>query len=266
MMQNKTLLYTNGDSWTYGEGLKEEQHPFNEQSYKFYNTWPWHVKEHYNIPQLINDGKGGGSNVRMYRRTIEFIQNYNNDLSKVVIIIGWTSSERQEIPVPVEVWSEDGVNSFEWTERQYWAWSHSSSEDEDILKNVYKPKEFSKTITLLKHPSVDMSITKNLMWGLQEVCKANNIELHQFMALHCAEFEPNDPDYDPVLTKNIKYHTPSFLAQIRNTKELLKCKHPNELGHKNIADFIIQKIGDGDDEEDDDNDPFQGYAEEDLPG
>lgn len=243
-MQDKTLLYTNGDSWTYGEGLKEEQHPFNEQSYKFYNTWPWHVKEHYNIPQLINDARGGGSNARMYRRTIEFIQNYDGDLSKVAIIIGWTSSERQEVPVPVEVWSEDGVNPFEWTERQHWAWSHSSTDTVDVEIIDRRLPEFSKTITLLKHPSVDMPITRNLMWGLQEICKANNIKLYQFMALHCAEFEPNDPDYDTVLTKNIKYYTPSFLSQVRDVKDLLKCRHPNKLGHKKIADFVIEKIGD----------------------
>ena len=245
-MQDKKLLYINGDSWTYGEGLGGEKNP-NEQSYKFYNTWPWHVKEHYNIPQLINDARGGGSNARIYRRTIEFIQNYQHDLSKVVIVIAWTSSERTEFPMPIVVEDEDGHNSFYWTERQHWAWSHSVNEG--IFKNTDLPPgkaaAFSKVITLFKHPVVDMQITKNFMWGLQEVCKANNIELHQFFALHCAEFEPKDPDYDSELTKNIKYHTPAFYTQYYQSPELMfgSHRHPNELGHKKIAEFVIEKIG-----------------------
>jgi len=243
-MRDKKLLYTNGDSWTYGECLKEEEHPSNEQSYKFYNTWPWHVKEHYNIPQLINDGRGGGSNARIYRRTIEFIQNYNGDLSDVAIVVAWSSSERSEIPIPAEIDDENGVERFTWTDRQYWTWT-INSRTEDAPSNVYKPESFSKTMTLLKHPCVDMPITKNLMWGLQEICKANNIELHQFMALHCAEFEPTDPDFDPALTRKIKYHTPSFISQINRTKPdlICDCRHPNEAGHKYIANFVTKKIG-----------------------
>ena len=251
-MQDKTLLYTTGDSWTYGESLEHADHPSDEQSYKFYNTWPWHVKEHYNIPQLINDGRGGGSNARMYRRTIEFIQDYNGDLSKVVIIVAWSSAERTEIPIPAEIWSENGVEEFNWTDRQHWAWSHSATADpndsdrEDILRNVKEPKKFHKTLMLLKHPKVDVPITKNFMWGLQEICKANNIELHQFLALDIPEFNASSHNYDAQLTRNIKYYVPSFIEQVNpiDTPDLvLKCRHPNEMGYKHIANFVIKQIG-----------------------
>ena len=78
------LLYTTGDSWTYGEELGDVT-AVDNLNHKFYNSWPWHVSQHYNIPQLINDARGGGSNARMYRRTIEFLQSYKGKFSELAI-------------------------------------------------------------------------------------------------------------------------------------------------------------------------------------
>ena len=41
-------LYVNGDSWTFGQELKDDNtdHP----TYKFYNTWSWHVAQELKIP------------------------------------------------------------------------------------------------------------------------------------------------------------------------------------------------------------------------
>ena len=60
-------LYVNGDSWTYGQELRDDT--TDDLSYKFYNTWPWHVAQHFQIPQLVNEGQGGGSNDRIFRKT-----------------------------------------------------------------------------------------------------------------------------------------------------------------------------------------------------
>ena len=87
------------------------------------------------------------------------------------------------------------------------------------------------------------------MWGLQEICKANNIELHQFFALHCREFTSTGNDCDSALTKQINYHKPAFMSILnadpqRDQLFVERGKHPNKRGHKHIAEFIIKHIGD----------------------
>ena len=56
-------LYVNGDSWTFGQELKDDNtdHP----TYKFYNTWSWHVAQELKIPNY-NEAQGGGSNDRIF--------------------------------------------------------------------------------------------------------------------------------------------------------------------------------------------------------
>ena len=49
-----------------------------------------------------------------------------------------------------------------------------------------------------------------------------------------------------ILTRNIKYYVPSFIEQVNpiDTPDLvLKCRHPNEMGYKHIANFVIKQIG-----------------------
>ncbi|MBR18632.1 MAG: hypothetical protein CMA64_00545 [Euryarchaeota archaeon] len=264
-MSIKTL-YTNGCSWTYGEELGEQNDP-NEQSYKFYNSWPWHVAQQYKIPQLINDARGGGSNERIFRRTVEFIRNTKIKYSELAIIVAWTSAERTEWGVPQleGYWQGDG-SEINWTERQYYSFHIGSDplewfKHESVDQNHVQQKAIEllhKNYTLLRAPCVDQPKQSQLMYSLQEICKANGIKLAQFLALTSPELTPESYEYDRQLAEDIDYHLPPWIDTNENINRVpglhdrgpngkwinkARHNHPNENGHKLIADFIVSKIG-----------------------
>jgi hypothetical protein len=248
------LLYTNGDSWTYGEELGDSNDP-NEQSYKFYNSWPWHIKENYNIPQLINDARGGGSNDRIFRRTTDFIRSMKCKPEECVIVVAWSSAERTEFGFLAQ--QHPSIGEDLWDERQFFNW-HVGADPKDWSinpKGIRSPEDENmrvlwKSYTMLKHPIVDQPHLSMLMYSLQEICKSKGIKLYQFQGLTNAEFDPTSADFDSKLTKDIKYYTPAFNSlpallgedgesQIHREPN----DHPTPHGHKLIADFVISNIG-----------------------
>ena len=75
------ILYTIGDSFTYGEELNDPQN----------NSWPSQLSKRINY-DLINEAKPGVGNEFIIKRTILALAKYKPDL----VIIGWTSCSRQE--------------------------------------------------------------------------------------------------------------------------------------------------------------------------
>jgi hypothetical protein len=91
------LLYTNGDSWTFGEEIPETS---DAEVTRYYNTWPWHLCQLTEIPLCYNDAVGGGSNDRIFRRTTEFIFKWigkQKNPKDLTIILGWSTPERTEV-------------------------------------------------------------------------------------------------------------------------------------------------------------------------
>jgi len=251
------LLYATGDSWTYGEELGDVT-AVDNLNHKFYNSWPWHVSQHYNIPQLINDARGGGSNARAYRRAIEFIQSYKGKLSELAIVIAWSTYERTEFSLPAIEKYHDGEKFVEWTERQFFHWHHSTDPAVMDFSGFLNPEQnatlslLHKSWALLRDPSGDALALKNLMWSLQEICKTNKIKLHQFFALVNPEFEEGFKEFKPKWAKQIKYYQPAFASKKFGAggsvtgfiSKRFVGSHPNEQGHKEISNFVIDKIGD----------------------
>ena len=58
-------LYANGDSWTFGQELRDNDP--DHLTYKFYNTWPWHLREHMKIPTVVNDAPVSYTHLRAQR-------------------------------------------------------------------------------------------------------------------------------------------------------------------------------------------------------
>ena len=95
-------LYTNGDSWTYGDEIEFGGNNVNNPTLRYYNTWPWFLSKELSIGVCINDGSRGASNYRIFRRTLKFIFDWvesNKNPNELMIVIGWTTPERQEIPI-----------------------------------------------------------------------------------------------------------------------------------------------------------------------
>lgn len=97
----KKIIYCNGDSWTYGEEIDHHIGLLHINE-KYYNTWPWFLSQELEIPICLNEGVGAGSNERIYRKTFDFIKNYikkGKNPKDLMVVIGWTTPERTEIPL-----------------------------------------------------------------------------------------------------------------------------------------------------------------------
>lgn len=89
-------LFTNGDSWTWGQGLQEDQvfPPFPHKR-KPRGQWPEVLGEKLNI-EVINIAENGSSNERILRSTIEWVVDNKDKINETLFIIGWTISDRWE--------------------------------------------------------------------------------------------------------------------------------------------------------------------------
>lgn len=95
------LLYANGCSMTYGAelgGMGSFAETERENKYRIEHAWPNQLGKLLNM-QSINDAKGGSSNDRITRTTLEWISKYRSegkDLTKLFVVIGWSGEQRRE--------------------------------------------------------------------------------------------------------------------------------------------------------------------------
>ena len=97
-------LYTNGDSWTQGDelGLPYKEHETEAEQY--YWSWPWQLHKLLGTTMCFNDAVKGTSNNRIFRRTTNFIRNYNKHYNprELIVVVCWTTLDRDEIPIDVK--------------------------------------------------------------------------------------------------------------------------------------------------------------------
>ena len=94
-----TVLYCNGDSFTWGTGIGNLYHSpmFAYDQFKksrLENSWPGQLSQITDC-DFINDAWAGGSNDRICRRTKQFI-NEIDDCARVKVIICWSTPLRTE--------------------------------------------------------------------------------------------------------------------------------------------------------------------------
>lgn len=96
------LLYTNGCSWTAGNGIEHD--PF-VMDRPLHERWAAHTEYNWATVlstkldmQCINQSQGAGSNKRMVRTTCEYLQGLPEDQYKnLFVVLGWSTVDRNEI-------------------------------------------------------------------------------------------------------------------------------------------------------------------------
>lgn len=83
-------LFTNGDSWTWGQGLQEDQLDGIPRG-----QWPEVLGNKLNL-KVINIAENGSSNERIFRSTMEWVIENKDKIEDTIIVIGWTVSDRWE--------------------------------------------------------------------------------------------------------------------------------------------------------------------------
>lgn len=161
------FLYANGDSWT--EGVEIPNSGVMYDTDKFYSTWPWHLSQILDIPVCVNEGLGAGSNDRIHRKTSEFIFNWvgqNKNPANLIIVVGWTTAERIEIPIKTEYMRV--------TIQQSFTDSGMETKSMRLLRDAYYSlhDDYKAHLKLVKY-----------MIDLRLLCKGLGIKFYDFVAI-----------------------------------------------------------------------------------
>lgn len=236
-------MYVNGDSWTFGQELRDDA--TDHLTYKYYNTWPWHLSRSLEIPVLHNDALGGTSNDRIYRRTLEFIKNYRGDYTELLVVPAWTTYERREVAYDKTETHNNGYSEWEQTYVRYVSVLMNAKpnvQTGDVLQDV-AIADWHKSSTILNSQQHNANTFYNQQYTLKHVCESLGIHLLQTYALDNNEFAKGDADANEDWIADIQPVPTSMnrMLYYHPQPKTVRCplKHPNELGHKYIADQLL---------------------------
>ena len=95
------FLYAGGDSFTYGVELFEDPvtQLCNDNEARLRCAWPGNLANRLGFDGHKNDGMGGSSNDRIFRRCVAFVTKWlaeGKSPDDLFVVIGWSSPERTE--------------------------------------------------------------------------------------------------------------------------------------------------------------------------
>lgn len=238
-MRGIELLYANGCSMTYGAelgGMQSEAETVQENIHRLRYAWPNQLATLLGISS-INDAKGGSSNLRILRTTIEWISHYKNngnDLSKLFVVIGWSSDARQEF--------RDFHDDMWWDLLPQWKGQPNPTREK--ARKAYVKHFFN--------PKADIIWTCVYIISLQAFLKVNNIPYLFFNGLVeniFGSFVENEgeaqPFYDLIdMSRFYVNDGGMYLYCVKNHK-CGPLQHPLEEGHaawaKILYDIIMER-------------------------
>lgn len=244
------FLYTNGCSWTYGNGLHEDIVFKNDTNIRTYDefTWPCVLAKKMNI-DVINDGRGAGSNDRIVRKTTEFLKSYPKDkIENLLVIIGWTTIERNEIyidhpgfydwfnynaaqhfsdqfsPNTASREKQFTITRINKVQKEFVTWVHSNYADvEKYFQHIYLMKN------LLENMKVKYMFFNALPWTWVPLGEISN-QLSNI----------NYTDYPYFVGAAAQETMMSFCKT--NNYPISTCMHPMVEGHKQWADHLYKSL------------------------
>jgi hypothetical protein len=168
-----TTLYANGCSWTAGMELEYDtelfdawrsQQPAEFNIVDYYNlyNWPAYLGKKLDA-EVINASIGGGSNQRMIRTTLDYINSLDqNQRDDLVVVLGWTSAERGEIYI------EDpripGWHRFNMTQMfGDFLYDYERARVPDLVKAIEKYQEHYITSALSLVGSIEVYLQQQFM-------------------------------------------------------------------------------------------------------
>jgi len=205
------MLYTVGDSFTYGQEL-----PNPEQQ-----AWPVLLADRLGY-RLINDGRPGVGNEYIVKQTIKAVAKHKPKL----VVVAWTSCGRQE-------------HDDEWGAYDIWPGCSGRVFDEDP-KLQYR-KELVKYITVNNNAGHEYR-----RWLRQVILLQSFLQNHSIDYIMCSAFDNQErynanEEYIGLIdhTKFVGWPTDGFVEWAYGTPHG-PGGHPLEQGHKQIAEKIYE--------------------------
>lgn len=177
-------LYAGGDSWCEGDELGLPYDPVHTPQYRYYHSWPRRLADRINYPVCVNDGLRGTSGARIYRRAMRFIRQWlkNNRAEDLCIAVGWTTLERDEVPVDADY---KGVKvpyyiPYHWHCYNLPTMSSRMKIDSSVLSSL---ESIHKQYTLTQGTVSREAVQLERMANLDLTCRSLGVKLLQTWAL-----------------------------------------------------------------------------------
>ena len=177
-------LYAGGDSWCEGDELGLPYDPVTTPVYRYKNSWPSLLATQLRIPITVNDGLRGTSGSRIYRRATRFIRNWlqHHRASDLTVVLGWTTLERDEVPIDVDY---KGVKAayyipYHWHQYNLPTMSERMTVESVVLESL---KRIHDSYTLTLGTTSREQIQLERMLNLQLLCDSVGVRLLQTWAL-----------------------------------------------------------------------------------
>lgn len=225
------LLYANGDSWTHGDELSAFD-DIDQTSVRYYNSWPWKLSQILDIPVCVNDAQGGTGNLRIFRRTNEFIYRWigsGKSVSDLLVVVGWSTPERTEIG------EGKGIYPIQIQGPLYFT---------DLPRDDVSLKNYHKAYYEIYSDSYGENLTALYMMNLRMLCQGLGIKYFDFVAIG------NQPQHwqDYIKSKwNIEltnmYMKSTWSAEVYNNKwSKHEHGHPTKETHELWANILAKEI------------------------
>ena len=224
------ILFANGCSWTWGGGLEP---CFNTEEERLALCWPHHLKEKLGYSEVVNLGLGGGSNQRIIRTTLEWLQTRGpQELSETVAIIQLTESSRFEYYQPeIDEWARCKVDQ---------CIQNTESESKAVQRTNHRLETFTEiegTFSIL-----------TTIFALTKMFEIFGVKKYFFWSLHGVNFEFFNSlrtlnSIELVDLPNLQGGCGTWDYEIIGRLPSGHIDyHPSITGHKQIADIIFEKI------------------------
>ncbi len=228
-------LYVNGCSFTqghkeYGDGV----HPPEW-------VWPNHLK---NLIDgvVVNEAWNGGSNQRIFRRTVEFFKDIDPS-EKWTAVIQWTSYSSR-----YEFFDDSTDTHVGIIKADFLLDDRAATKFISFPGSVTRKSDITvKFLNLVKTDNELATETILMIRGLTEFLQKRNVNvLHIFMTRESKKFILEESNILNELLPWNDITNQSMMDLIINDHRLMERypedKHPNKFGHVVIADYIIEEL------------------------
>jgi hypothetical protein len=226
-----------GDSWIWGDELLDpnlQSHPhahpvlLENTSYRESHCFLGQLGTHYDVP-TENFGIAGGSLTSTIWNYLWWLDHESLDPSECLVLVGLTSANRRTFYNPDH---RSYGNDPEWNRYVHSAWVHNGScYSQDWMDSI-------KTLTALSDCyEQDVLNYKQAVMFFEGQSAARDLKLLQF----CSINPPLVLQHHTLLWPDRSLY--NLIQTAPNSKQLLaKHGHPNEQGHKLIAENLISCI------------------------
>ena len=238
-------LYANGCSWTVGNGLPEDinfpstgNHGSDLALAQDY-TWPSIIAKKLSC-DVVNDAEGGGSNKRILRTTCNYLMDYPKEkYNELLVMIGWTSIERDEIYIQDE-WHKFNA-------RQDFSTYSGHNLDSNTVKNI---SEYQKMyVTNVYHQEANLVYYFQQLYLLSNLLENLGIKYIFFNGLSTHKFHSTVLDLNRFKERLEKIKTPSMLTETafsifchEKKLPLSTCMHPMIEAQAVWAEYLYNNL------------------------